>query len=162
MVGQIYRIKGSETRLAVQLTNGPQFRAFLHGMELKLGRIVARVAVGAGAQVIADEWQSLVPVDKGHYRNAIRVVTRSASQGDGEGGRIISGATASIAPGVVGGVKDDEQPFRYAAVLEFGGTLGPKQRHSRIPAHPSARPAFENKVHEAVDKVEATIAAMLP
>lgn len=162
MANALRPVRGKSNSFVIVLQNGPQFAAALNALDLKLSRVVARIAVQRGAQVIADEWKALVPVEDGHYRESIRVTTRSATLATGDGGRAIKGASAVIAPRPVGGVPDDEQPWRYAGVLEFGGRLTPAQHGSYIPAQPSARPAFENKARDCVDVVQATLAAMLP
>jgi HK97 gp10 family phage protein len=160
-VATIYPVKGSSTRFAVRLLNGKEFQMFLNSLDLKMSRIVARQAVGQGAQVIADEWKRLVPTHEGHYRESIRVTTRSSTMGsEVEGVRVIRGASAVVQPRPVG-VPDPEQPFRYAGVLEYGGRLTPAQRSSYIPAQPSLRPAFDNKAEAAVDKVNDIIGALL-
>lgn len=168
MANRLYPIKGSSTRFAVQLQNGAEFARALNMLDLKLSRIVARTAVKEGAQVIADEWIARARAlnttgrGEGHYADSIRVTTRSATIADGGGGRALRGATAVIAPRQIGSVPDDEQPMRYAAVHEFGGRLGPNQGNAFIPARPTARPAFEKKASECVDKVQSVLARMLP
>lgn len=165
-LGKIYPIKGSQTRFAVVLTNGPQFIAALQAMELKLSRVVARTAVAAAGEVLREEWSERAKaVDstgrgEGHYGDSIGVTTRSSTVASGEG-RALSGASATIAPRQVGGVPDDEQPARYAGVLEFGGTLSEAQHSSVIPPRPSAGPAFEAGAPKAVRAVEGVIRRVL-
>jgi hypothetical protein len=140
--------------------------ASLTGMQLKLARVTARVAIKAGGDVLAEAWRERVPVKDGYYRDAITVKTSTQSLGDVDDPMIrrLSGAMANIYPGVTPGPPDDEQPWRYASVLEFGGHLGPRQNNSYIPAQPSLRPAFDAAVDDCVDAVERVLhtALMIP
>lgn len=169
----VFRMKGKggvplDTRLAVIITNGPQFIAALQAMDLKLSRIVARVAVRASGEVIAEKWRenarSLNSTGRGegNYANSIQVTTRSSTAAGGEDGvRVLRGASCSISPTLKQPVPEDEQPSRYAAVLEFGGTLGEAQHFSHIPATGIARQAFESSLDPAVDACIGVLATAL-
>lgn len=164
---RIYPAKGSDTRFIVALANGPEFRAWLAELELKMSRIVARSVVVEAAQVIADEWKVNALAangtgrGKGYYGNSIRVTSRSSTFGGGDGVRVIRGATAVAQPRQIGGPDDDEQPYRYAGVLEYGGRLSPAQHSSYIPPQRILTRAFESKQDEAVAKASQIIAKLL-
>lgn len=166
-MGTIYPVRGSSTRFIVALANGPEFQAWLAGIELKMSRIVARQVVVDAAQIIADEWKknalgtNSTGRGDGYYGNSIRVTSRSSSLSGESGVKIIRGATAVAQPRPIGGPPEDEQPYRYAGTLEYGGKLSAAQHGSYIPAQHILTRAFDAKKDDAVRKAEATIATLL-
>lgn len=148
------------------ITNGPMFAAQLTALDLKLGRIVARTAIGAGAEVIKRAWVEQAPEDDGNYKRAITYKTSSSSVA-GEPGlpRRLTGASAVIYVGPGAG-DDGQEPARYASVIEFGGRLGPRQFESNqgsfIPAQAPARRAFYATAPEAVDAVADVLGRLFP
>jgi hypothetical protein len=91
---------------------------------------------------LADEWQGRVPVLDANYQHSLEGAERAA--------KTKSGASGSVAPRRVSGLPDDEQPFAYAARLEFGDT-------DRA-AEPSARPAFDASSDHAVEAAADVLA----
>jgi HK97 gp10 family phage protein len=158
----IYPVKGSLTKWVAVITNGPEFAARLLALDLKVGRVVARMAVAKGAEVMRDEWKARVPIKDHYYQNSITYKSQSGSFKDDSGEKVLKGASALIYPGVTPGPDDAEQPWRYAGVLEYGGRLTAKQHYSLIPAQPSARPAFDSSKDRAVDAVAAELRRNLP
>lgn len=168
-MARVYPYKGMETKSISFLVDGPHFAAQLRALDLKLGRIVARAAIKAAGEVIAEKWREKAAAlntsgrAEGHYAASIGVRTRSQTMDDGGGGRMLRGANVVIAPYLpVGGVEDDEHPGRYAGVLEWGGHLGPKQGNAYIPAQPTARPALEEAGPDAVDAVAMHLRRVFP
>jgi hypothetical protein len=117
-------------------------------------------AVSSGAEDIADEWRKRTPYFEGWYRESIRVDVNAKNVAALSAGVPGGAILAQIYPHHVAGPAEDEQPYRYAGVLEFGGQLGPKQRNAYITAQPSARPGFDAGAPMAKAKIMALIARM--
>lgn len=170
-MAKIYPVRGSQTRFVTFIADGALLASKLQALNLKLARTTARYAIKEGAEVIRKAWEgtargvNTTGRGEGHYADALTVTTRSRTMaGDVVGApRMISGASAVISPSLtVPGVPDDEQPRRYAGVIEYGGRLGPRQGNSLIPAQFPARKAFEQSAEDAVDRVRDTLIAVLP
>ena len=152
-------VKGRTTKTMAIITNGPQFIAQIHAVEVKAMRLLGRGAIQKAAEVVKEEWRGRIPSGAradGFYRESLRIATRSYDRPSTDRDfpirdRMFKGVAARIYPGRTAGPDDDEQPYRYAGVLEYGGKLGDKQHRSYIPAQPSARPALDAKVGEVVD-----------
>ncbi len=101
-------------------------------------RRTAERALKKAAEPIRDEWESLVPVDQGDLKRAIKI------------GRAIKAFQRTSRGQVVKtfvGV-DESQDARlhiYAQVQEFG--------NENNPAQPAGRPAWESKKYEALDRL---------
>jgi len=141
------------------IVNQAQFLGKLNALGLVASRRVLTAAAMEGMEVIKDEWVRSVPVEDGHYRKAVKLAPNVGGLRDALGG--VNAAVASVYVGKVGGVPDDEQPDRYAGVLEFGGKLGYKQHGSVIPAQHIVRGTLDRKADEAVEKVEHRLYAAL-
>lgn len=97
-----------------------------------------------GAQHIADLWRSKVPYETGRYHDSIRVELGEDDEFGIPGIDIFTDAVSDIG-------------FNYPEALEFGT--------SRMPAHPSALPAFDEgapaAIEMAVERLDALILAAL-
>lgn len=166
----------AETKFVAFISNLPQFHAQMLAIEYKVARVVMRSGIKAAAEPIKEKWAELIPNTtgrgEGYYRNSLKVRTRSTtrmgreedSPGDSNivNRRVVTGGKAVIYPAQVPGVPDDEQPARYAGVLEYGGRLTPAQHSSYIPPRPSARPAVELAGPAAVDALADELQRILP
>lgn len=135
----------------------------LQELPANIERNVLRGALRSGGQIIRDEAQRLVPVDKGDLRNSIRVSMRVRSK----------------AGWVNANIKAGDKKAWYAHLLEFGTArhwIKPKNRKSLFLAglfrevvdHPGAkpkpfmRPAFDGKARAAIQAMADYIRARLP
>lgn len=148
---------GNYRTIIVYPVNLPQVMASFE----VLGKVVTgptvRAAVQSGAEAIADDWRTMAPEFEGYYKDSIRVDMNETNIAALAAGVPAGAILASIYPHRVGGPAEDEQPYRYAGVLEFGGQLGPRQRNAYIPAQPSARPAFDSGAPKARAKIMAAL-----
>lgn len=152
-----------ETRMQASLIGGPQLAMALAALEVRVGRLAAKEALEAAGAVIEDEWKNLVRVEDGNYRNSISTKISATARG----------AAGTIAvrhlDRLVSHTKnpEQEQPYLYAARLEFGSSgviLRFRGRHRQqitAPrrAFPAARPAFDRMKGEAVDRAATVLAA---
>lgn len=124
------------------IRGGPEMLAALSRLEQGVKDELLAQATQAGADVLADEWKARVPVLDRNYQQGI---TASAKPGK-------IGATGLVRVKAVPGLKTIDQPYRYAARLEFGSaratkatlTAGRTDYASRgRAAQPSLRPAFD-------------------
>lgn len=129
------------------VTNLPQYLAQVERWWAIVSPPVLKQAAEEAIEIFEDEWKKLAPYLDGHYQESLR------AEVDVQGKEVV----ASVYPHRVAGVPEDEQPYRYASKLEFGGMLGPNQRNAFIPAQPSMRPAFESKKDEAEDAAKKVI-----
>lgn len=134
------------TRFAATIEGGPELAAALARLDDAVRVRAAKDAVLAAGDVISQEWRSRVPVLDAHYQASLESATRAA--------KTRAGASGSVAPRKVAGLRDDEQPVLYAGRLEFGD--------AERAAEPSARPAFdttrEQAVEAAVEVLERVVA----
>lgn len=107
-------------------------------------------ATQAAGDVLAEEWKSRVPIDDGHYRDAIVAEARPGKRG----------ATGIVKVGNAPGVKRKDQPRRYASRLEFGSARATLETlksgrsdfdQRERSAQPSLRPAFDTVRDRMVD-----------
>lgn len=145
----------------LQVVNGPEVLAAFTKLGLVGSTKVTQPAVAAGAEKIAEAWRSEAPEFEGWFKESIQVDTSGKAIGAALSGSRGDEALAQIYPHPVGGVPEDEQPARYAGVLEFGGTLGPKQHNAVIPANPSGRRAIEAASDDCVDEIENRLQAAI-
>ena len=160
-VGSIFRPPSRRGLQGVQLiatvTNGPQFQAQMLKLGHKLSGPIIEAAVEAGLVKFEQAWKGLVPTLDYHYSNAVAHKTYPARSVEPPGqAQITRGATGSVFVGRAPGASAKDQPWLYAALLEFGGQAG-KGRKATIPPQPSARPAFDN----TADTVVSTVASEL-
>lgn len=101
-------------------------------------RRTAERALKLAAEPIRDRWEELVPVDQGDLKNSVKI-----------GKAIKSFQRTSRGDVVKTFVGIDESVNRrlhiYAEVQEFG--------NNNNPAQPAGRPAWEEKKHEALDRL---------
>jgi phage gpG-like protein len=143
----------------LQVMNGPQVMAAFAALGTIGTSKVLSPAVKDGAEVIAKQWKAEAPKFEHYFEESIQVDV--GGEGTGEIGSDLEGTLARIYPHPVAGVPDDEQPARYAGILEFGGQLGPRQRNSYIPANPSGRRAIQAAGDECVDTIESQLHAAI-
>jgi hypothetical protein len=129
--------------------NLPEINAWFVGMGVIVTGPTMQATVKAGAELIADDWRENAPYFEGWYQESIRVDINNKNVAQLGMGIPTGGVLASIYPHRVAGPAEEEQPYRYAGVLEFGGQLGPRQRNAYIPAQPSARPAWDSGAPKA-------------
>jgi HK97 gp10 family phage protein len=116
----------------VNISGVSEVNELLKQLPDKLSQKAIENSMAAGARVIRNEAQRLVPVESGTLRDSI-TVARRAKVGD---------AKTRIRGTVYIGIKGAGR--FYAHLVEFG--------HSGAPAHPFLRPAVDNK-HEAALQV---------
>lgn len=154
--GNVMQGVSGAVRTSVFLRNGPELARKLAALEKGMRDAVLAEATAAGAKVLADAWRDRVPIDEGHYRDAIEHKAKAGKRG----------ATGLVQVGKAPGVPDDEQPRLYAARLEFGSaratkatlTAGRTDFASRSRrAQPSLRPAFDACKGEMVDTMSDTL-----
>lgn len=132
------------------IRGGPEAARRLSKLAKDLSDQAMAQATLAGAEVIAEEWRRLVPVEDRDYQGAIAT---SASPGR-------HGATALVFIDDAPGLEESQQPRNYAPRLEFGSLRATlktlKQgrtdfaRRGRV-ARPSLRPAYDARKGEAID-----------
>ncbi len=122
------------TRFRATLEGGPELAAALAKLDDTVRVKASKDALLAAGGVLAQEWQGRVPVLDANYQRSLDGAQRAA--------RTKAGASGSVAPRKVPGLPDGDQPFAYAARLEFGD--------ADRPAEPSARPAFDTASARAV------------
>lgn len=142
----VTQVKAGGTSFRATVEGGPQLAAALRELEDKVRAKASKEALAAGGRVYADEWADRVPVGEppddphpGAYRRAMedpKAVKTSKTK---------RGASASVAPALLGELPDDDQPRVYAARLEWGDA-------DRVP-QPSARAAFDAVSAQAVDAI---------
>lgn len=180
MTTSLQRVAGSQAvtggKWQAIIMNGPQFIAQIEAVEVKVMRLMARSAIKDAAEIVKQEWIMRIPVntragdkDAGAYMRSLRIRTRSYTKpGDATGDpsivpdRKFKGVAARIYPGPVAGVDEDEQPMRYAGVLEYGGRLTAKQHSSFIPAQPSARPAADAAFPRVLGEFASALRSAIP
>lgn len=140
----------NDTKFKVIIEGGPELAAKLGALDIKVRKDASKEALSNAGRLIADIWADVVPIGNpphdphpGAYQRAMRdekaVTTRATA----------NGASGAVRPAVLSELADDQQPRVYAAVLEFGD--GNRE------AEPSARPAFEASLPEAVRLISETI-----
>lgn len=122
------------TRFQATLEGGPELAAALARLDDAVRVKASKDALIAAGGVLAGEWQGRVPVLDANYQRSLEGAQRAA--------KTKAGASGSVAPRKVPGVGDADQPFAYAARLEFGD--------ADRAAEPSARPAFDSARERAV------------
>jgi len=122
------------TRFQATLEGGPELAAALAKLDDAVRVKASKDALLAAGGVLAREWQGRVPVLDANYQRSL--------EGAAKAGKTKAGASGSVAPRKVPGLADGDQPFAYAARLEFGD--------ADSPAEPSARPAFDTSAGRAV------------
>jgi hypothetical protein len=122
------------SRFQATLEGGPELGAALARLDDAVRVKESKDALLAAVGVLADEWQGRVPVLDANYRSSLEGAARAA--------KTKAGASGSVALRKVPGLPDEDQPFAYAARLEFGD--------ADRPAEPSARPAFDIARERAV------------
>ena len=122
------------TKFQATLEGGPELAAALAKLDDAVRVKASKDALLAAGGVIAKEWQGRVPVLDANYQRSLG--------GAAKAGKTKTGASGSVAPRKVPGLPDGDQPFAYAARLEFGD--------ADRPAEPSARPAFDTARERAV------------
>jgi hypothetical protein len=145
----------------LQVVNGPEVMAAFARLGLVGSKKVLSPAIKAGAEILAETWRDEAPEDLGYFKESIKVDMNGKAIGAASAGGGQDEALAQVYPHPVGGVPDDEQPARYAGVLEFGGQLGPAQHNSYIPSNPSGRRAIQASADEVVDTIESQLHAAL-
>jgi HK97 gp10 family phage protein len=131
------------TRFQATLEGGPELAAALTRLDEAVRVKASKDALLAAGGVLADDWQGRVPVLDANYQHSLEGAERAA--------RTKAGASGSVAPRKVPGLPDGDQPFVYAARLEFGD--------ADRPAEPSARPAFDAASERAVQVAGDVLAA---
>jgi hypothetical protein len=136
----------ADTLFQGTLEGGPELAKALAELQELVGakgrggsKSAAREALLAGGRIIADAWADRVPVLDGNYQDAMRATDAVKAAGTAKG------ALGSVAPRRLEGVEDDQQPYLYAARLEFGD--------ADRAAEPSARPAFDATAGAATQEV---------
>jgi HK97 gp10 family phage protein len=122
------------SRLQATIEGGPELAAALARLDDVVRVKASKDALLTAGSVLADEWRSRVPVLDAHYQASLDAAPRAA--------KTKVGASGSVAPRKVPGLPDGDQPFAYAARLEFGD--------ADRPAEPSARPAFDTARERSV------------
>lgn len=122
------------TRFQATLEGGAELAAALTRLDDAVRVKASKDALLAAGGVIATEWQTRVPILDANYQRSLDAATRAA--------KTKAGASGSVGPRKVAGLDDADQPFAYAARLEFGD--------ADRPAEPSARPAFDTSRERAV------------
>jgi HK97 gp10 family phage protein len=122
------------TRFQATLEGGPDLASALTRLDDAVRAKAPKGALLAAGGVLATEWQGRVPVLDANYEHSLERAQRA--------GKTKAGASGSVAPRKVPGLPDGDQPFAYAARLEFGD--------ADRPAEPSARPAFDVAQERAV------------
>jgi len=122
------------TRFRATLEDGPALAQALARLDDAVRVKASKDALFVAGTVIAEEWQGRVPVLDDDYQRSLG--------GAAKAGKTKAGASGSVAPRKVPGLDDGDQPFAYAARLEFGD--------ADRPAEPSARPAFDTARERAV------------
>jgi hypothetical protein len=100
---------------------------------------VEEPAAMAAGEPIRSSWEGNVPVYEGHYRDALAVVWDRERR------------KAAVGTQWVPGLDREEQPFIYAARLEYGD--------ASISAQPSARPALKAARKQALDAAAGPLSA---
>jgi HK97 gp10 family phage protein len=118
-------------KVTIKLKGSDQLLRALNALGDKVNN-VADAAVGSGAQLIVNEWKRLAPYRTGTYR-------RSIVQEPGA-------KTKTLVTRLIGTLIQDP-PYPY--FLEFGT--------SKMPPHPSMRPAWDSKVDDAVKEIERAL-----
>ena len=124
----------AQTRFVATLEGGPELARQLARLDDAVRVKASKDALLAAGDVLAQEWQARVPVLDANYQHSLEGAQRAA--------KTKAGASGSVAPRKVPGLPDGDQPFAYAARLEFGD--------ADRPAEPSARPAFDAASERAV------------
>lgn len=137
----------------------PQLDLAFIALQARLN-LAAPTALQAAGGTIEERWKALVPVQDGNYKRAISTEVESSP----------FGARGSIAVRHLDNLvahtahPENEQPYLYASRLEYGGpgtvtVYGKAQVSAVWRAHPSARPAFDEKKDEAVNKAATRVLA---
>jgi HK97 gp10 family phage protein len=132
----------ARTRFQATVEGGAKLARALTRLDDAVRVKASKGALLAAGGVIADDWQGRVPVLDADYRTSLEGAERAA--------RTKFGASGSVAPRKMSGLPDDEQPFAYAARLEFGD--------ADRAAEPSARPAFDASSNHAVEAAADVLA----
>lgn len=130
------------TKSQATLEGGRELAAALAKLGDAIRIKASKDALLAAGGVIADEWQSRVPVLDADYQRSL--------EGAAKAGKTKAGASGSMAPRKVPGLPNGDQPVAYAARLEFGD--------ADRAAEPSARPAFDTSQGRAVQAASDVLA----
>lgn len=126
----------SDTKFKAIIEGGPELARKLSALDARVRKQASKDALQAAGYEIAVEWASRVPIGEppedehpGAYQRAMleedAVRVRSTA----------NGASGVVAPALLYDLPVDQQPWIYAAVLEYGDD-------ERAP-NPSARAAFD-------------------
>ena len=164
-----------------EVTGGAELAAALQQFGANIERNMMRGALRSGAQVIAEEAKSRVPVDSGELKDSIRV-----RAGRIRNGKVMyyvqAGSSKPIKKKGPNGKVEYKNPW-YAHLVEFGvrahviiaggatkagkvlasaaRVLGEKVDHPGTQAKPFMRPALDNKADDAIGRVAEYLRARI-
>jgi HK97 gp10 family phage protein len=138
----------------INITGGKELAEFLQSLPVKIEKNIMRVALRAGARVIANEAKNNVPVEDGELKRSIRTST-NAKKGRVEASAKAGNKKAWYYRFVEFGTAPHQIAGRNGNNLVFTARNGSKVsvksvNHPGARAKPFMRPALDAKANEAI------------